>query len=73
VAIGVGVGALTRVYSDAQGVVFARATIAAAALWVLGMGFRLAFQVYATHGGGASLARFSVNNQLSIAGRYEGP
>jgi hypothetical protein len=65
--VGVGVGVLTRVYRDKSGVVFARATIGAAALWVLGMGFRLAFQIYATNGGGPSIARFSVDNQLSIA------
>jgi hypothetical protein len=38
----------------------AKAGAIAAALWILGTGGRLAFQLYATHGGGAAVARFSV-------------
>lgn len=62
--LGVGVGILTRVYRNADGVVFARATVWAAALWVLGMGVRLVFQIYVTHGGGESVGRFSIAHHL---------
>ena len=65
-ALGVGAGVLTRVYRGAGGEVMARATIAAAALWVLGVGFRLAFQLYATHGGGRSIGRFSMSHGIDL-------
>jgi len=65
-ALGVGAGVLTRVYRKAGGAIFARASIAAAVLWVLGVGFRLAFQLYATNGGGAEIGKFSVTHQLTI-------
>lgn len=66
-ALGIGAGVLTRVYRRDDGSVFARATIAAAVLWVLGVGCRMAFQLYATNGGGADIARFSLTHQLTIA------
>lgn len=44
---------------------FVRASWTAAGLWVLGMSLRLAFQLYVTHGGGAELARFSQQHQLT--------
>jgi hypothetical protein len=64
--IGAGVAWLTKVYRDAGGKVVARATLGAAALWIIGMGARMAFQIYATNGGGAEIARFSVENNLTI-------
>ncbi|WP_037577698.1 DUF1453 family protein [Phaeacidiphilus oryzae] len=63
-ALGVGAGVLTRVYRG-DDAVLARATAAAAVLWVLGVGVRLAFQVYSTHGGAPSIGRFSVDHQIS--------
>ena len=66
VALGAGAGALTRVYRRDDGSVFARATIAAAVLWVLGVGFRMAFQIYATNGGGVHIAHFSIAHRLTI-------
>ncbi|SEM34929.1 hypothetical protein [Streptacidiphilus jiangxiensis] len=63
-ALGVGAGVLSRVHRTAEGAVVVRATIAAAVLWVVGVGCRLAFQVYATHGGGPAIGRFSVEHHL---------
>ncbi len=65
--LGTGAGVLTRVYGDADGEVIIRATIAAAVLWVLGVGFRLAFQLYATHSGGEAIGRFSMRHHIDIA------
>ncbi len=51
-----------------EGIPVAKAGLAAAGLWILGTGGRLAFQVYATHGGGAAVARFStVHSITSVA------
>lgn len=63
VALGVGAGLLTRV-EERAGSIFAKAGIAAAVLWVVGVGTRLAFQLYATHGGGAAIAHFSAAHDI---------
>lgn len=63
-AIGAGVGLLTRVRVR-DGVVVVRATALAAILWVLGMGSRLAFQLWATNGGGVSLGKFDLSHHLA--------
>jgi hypothetical protein len=41
---------------------------AAALLWVLGMGSRFAFSVWASHGGGPALGRFSAEHGLTAVG-----
>jgi hypothetical protein len=68
-ALGATLGALsgrfTSVYADGDGFPFAKAGPIAAALWVLGTGGRLAFQVYASHGGGAAIERFSVAHSIT--------
>jgi hypothetical protein len=58
-------GLLTRVrYSS--GNVYIKATVSAAALWVLSMGFRMAFAIWSTYGSGAShLASFSVAHHIT--------
>lgn len=60
---GLGLGAwcaaLTTVTRQPGGAVIARATGPAAALWILGMGSRLAFGLLATHGGAPAIARVS--------------
>ena len=66
--LGAGAGLLTRVRRDAAGPVLVRAGAVAAVLWVLGVGARLGFQLYATHGGGPDLARFSAGHSLDLAG-----
>lgn len=60
-------GVTTRVTKGADGRPFARAGATAAALWVLGVGFRFAFQLYASHGGGVHLYHFDVSHHLSTA------
>lgn len=62
--IGAGVAAATRVRTRGP-VVVVRASAGAAALWVAGMGSRLAFQMYATHGGGAAIGRFTAAHDLT--------
>ena len=58
VALGLGCGFLTRVYHDDQKVI-AKATAFAAALWIIGMGSRLAFGLVALNGGAEAIGRLS--------------
>jgi hypothetical protein len=58
-------GTFTSVYTDSDGTIMAKAGLVAAALWVLGTGTRLAFQLYATHGGGAAIGQFSVAHHIT--------
>jgi hypothetical protein len=58
-------GRFTSVHPDGEGFPVAKAGLAAAALWVLGTGGRLAFQVYATHGGGAAIEHFSASHSIT--------
>jgi hypothetical protein len=48
-----------------DGVVVAKAGPVAAGLWVIGVGTRFAFQLYATHGGGAAVLRFSAHHDIT--------
>jgi hypothetical protein len=60
-------GTTTRVW-DQQGAVWAKAGVVAASVWVLGMGFRMGFDIWAnTHGGEASLYRFSRHHSITSA------
>jgi hypothetical protein len=68
-ALGVGCGLLTSVYVEDK-VAMARASGLAAALWIVGMGGRLAFGVAALHGGGAAIARMSERLDLHAAGTW---
>lgn len=61
--IGIGVGMLTRVRTR-SGQVVVKATAVAAVLWIVGMGSRLVFQLFATSGGGADLGRFDATNRI---------
>ncbi|MER8161855.1 hypothetical protein [Streptomyces sp. NPDC094472] len=63
-ALGAGAGMLTRVYHNDDGEVIARATATAAVLWVVGCGFRMAFQLFATQGGDEAIGRFSTDYHL---------
>ena len=58
-------GLLTSVRHDGQGSVVAKAGAWAAVFWVLGVGTRFAFQMYATHGGGASIVHFSAAHHIT--------
>jgi hypothetical protein len=60
-------GRFTSVTRAADGSVWAKAGAAAATLWILGTGGRLAFQLYASHGGGSSIAHFSAAHGITSA------
>jgi hypothetical protein len=70
-AVGATLGALAGSFTSVRraddGSVWAKAGLAAAALWILGTGGRLAFQLYASHGGGASVAHFSATHGITSA------
>lgn len=63
-------GLFTTVKADGEGVPFAKAGLVAAGLWILGTGGRLAFQVYATHGGGAAVEHFSAAHSITSAAAW---
>jgi hypothetical protein len=73
VMVGVGAGAIlgllsglfTSVRLGPEGHPFAKAGLAAAGLWVLGTGTRLAFQVYSSHGGQGAIGRFSAAHGIT--------
>ena len=65
--LGLLAGLCTSVSSDRQGTIFAKAGLVAAGLWILGTGGRLAFQLYATHGGGRAIEHFSAAHSITSA------
>jgi hypothetical protein len=65
VTLGLLSGLFTSVRRDADGHPFAKAGLAAAVLWVLGVGTRLAFQLYSSHGGQAAIGRFSTTHAIT--------
>jgi hypothetical protein len=67
VTLGTLCGLFTLVYPDHDGVPFAKATGIAAVLWVLGVGSRIAFSLYAQHGGGSTIAHFSVVHSITMS------
>jgi hypothetical protein len=70
-AVGATLGGLaahfTTVHADGDGIPIAKAGLVAAALWILGTAGRLAFQVYASHGGGRAIERFSAAHSITAA------
>ncbi len=70
-AIGVTLGALcavfTTVRAGSDGFPVAKAGMLAAVLWVIGVGTRLAFQVYVTHGGEGAVERFSAAHSITTS------
>lgn len=64
--LGAGAGITTRVFRR-NGEPFAKATAVAAVLWVLGVGSRLAFEIYTTHGGQGAIERFSSAHSITSA------
>ena len=71
-ALGISSARLTRLDVDEAGVPIARATLAAAALWVVGIGARMGFSLYMQHGGAPSVVRFSQAHHLTGAGWVTG-
>ncbi len=64
-SLGTTCGLTTRVFRGVGGAAMAKAGIAAAILWVLGVGARLAFSLYASHGGQPAIARFSIAHHIT--------
>jgi hypothetical protein len=65
ISLGVLAGMFTSVRPGADGSPFAKAGAMAAALWVLGVGTRFAFQLYASHGGAGAIGRFSSAHSIT--------
>ncbi|MEL3947288.1 MULTISPECIES: hypothetical protein [Streptomyces] len=63
--LGVACGATTRLSRDSDGVALAKAGAAAAVLWIAGMAFRAGFEIWATHTGSTTVARFSRDNLIT--------
>ena len=71
VALGFFSGRTTRVWRDEQRGIVAKAGLLAASLWILGMGFRFAFVLYAnSSSGGAAIGRFSLRHDITGAGAW---
>lgn len=64
-ALGSASAVLTRLDVDVDGVAIARATWGAAALWVVGIGARMAFSLFMQHGGAPTVIRFSQVHHLT--------
>ncbi|MFS8200446.1 hypothetical protein ACLVWQ_17385 [Streptomyces sp. CWNU-52B] len=62
--LGVAGGVYTRI-RGAGGHLFIKAGAVSAALWVLGMGARMGFQLWVDHGGADDVARFSVTHDIT--------
>ncbi|MBF6329425.1 DUF1453 domain-containing protein [Nocardia transvalensis] len=62
-ALGTACGLYTSVYTR-EGVVMAKAGATAAALWIIGMSGRLAFGLFALHGGAQTIAEWSTRLDL---------
>lgn len=65
---GAGAAKLTRLDVNRDGVVVARATLGAAALWIIGIGMRMGFSLFAQHGGQATIGRFSEAHHITGQG-----
>ena len=65
ITLGALAGAFTKVTRSPDGDPYSKAGVLAAILWVAGVGSRLAFQLYATHGGGPSIERFSSSHSIT--------
>jgi hypothetical protein len=66
-ALGTWSGLATRVRTDGGRHALIKAGAVAAGLWVIGMGFRFGFAVWAAHGGADELGRFSVQHSITSA------
>lgn len=69
-ALGVLTGLFTSVRAGTDGHSYAKAGAAAAILWLVGVGTRFAFQVYATNGGGAAISRFSAHHAITSSAAW---
>jgi hypothetical protein len=63
--LGVACAATTRVWRADDGFAYAKAGAVAAALWVIGIGSRLAFEEFWTHGGTRTIVNFSIAHDIT--------
>jgi hypothetical protein len=63
--LGVACALTTRVWRATDGHAYAKAGGIAAALWVIGLGSRLAFEEFWTHGGTHTIVNFSIANDIT--------
>jgi hypothetical protein len=63
-------GLLTRIRRLPDDSLVANATAAAALLWVLGVGARMGFAIFASNGGGPTVARFSAAHHITSAAAW---
>jgi hypothetical protein len=63
--LGVGCGATTRVWRASDGHGYAKAGVIAAALWIIGIGSRLGFEEYSSHGGAHAIVNFSIAHDIT--------
>jgi hypothetical protein len=63
--LGVACAATTRVWRASDGFAYAKAGAAAAVLWVVGIGSRLAFEEYWSHGGTHAIVSFSAGHDIT--------
>jgi hypothetical protein len=67
---GLGSALATRVrYAGGQHAL-AQAGFVSAGLWIVSMSLRMGFQIYASHGGQDSIARFSMSHQITTANAW---
>jgi hypothetical protein len=63
--LGFACGATTRVWRADDGFGYAKAGVIASVLWVIGIGSRLAFEEYSTHGGAQHIVNFSIAHSIT--------
>jgi hypothetical protein len=63
--LGIACGATTRVWRASDGFSYAKAGVIAAALWIIGVGSRLGFEEYVTHGGTKAVVSFSLAHDIT--------
>ncbi len=68
--LGVACALTTRMWRGADGVALARAGVVAAILWIVGIGSRMGFALYSSHGGGPAIVRFSVAHDITSSAAW---
>jgi hypothetical protein len=63
--LGVACAATTRVWRADDGFAYAKAGVIAAALWVVGIGSRLGFEEFWSHGGTHDIVSFSIAHDIT--------
>jgi hypothetical protein len=63
--LGIACAAATRVWRADDGFAYAKAGVVAAALWVIGIGSRLGFEEFWSHGGTHDIVSFSIAHDIT--------